>query len=317
MAKKEQNESGFKKAGSIILTLIQIAIGLLKFGAFVLLIFVLLVMLGSSIPQNIQTGNVAVIPIEGIITTGDSGGVSSNTNSQAIVKLIDEASESDSIKAILLDLNSPGGTPVATDEIAQAILEVDKPVVAVIHEVGASGAFWIATSADYVFANRMSVTGSIGVQASHLEFGDFLEEYNVTYRKLTAGKYKDIGTIWREMSPEEQVVYQKVLDQLHTEFIKAVAKNRNLEESHVRSLATGMVFLGSEAKEFGFVDELGNKKDALKYIEQQLNITAKPVEYREQPGFLEEIAGLTSGSFYQIGRGVGSTLNNQEIITLK
>ena len=315
MKKGESTESGFKKASSAILALIQIATGLLKFIVFVLIILFLFGMVASFIPADIQTGNVAVIPIEGVISTGDQS-FSQGTNSNVIVDLIDEARENSNIKAILLDIDSPGGTPVATDEISQALKEVDKPVVAVIRETGASGAFWIATSADYVFANRMSVTGSIGVTASRLEFGDFLQEHNVTYRRLAAGKYKDIGTIWREMTPEELAIYQEVLDKLHDEFIKSVAENRELDEKHVRSLATGMIFLGEDAKEFGFVDELGNKKDAIKYIEHQLNITAKPVEYSEQPGFFEEIAGLTSNSFYQIGRGLGSSLENQEVITL-
>ncbi|HLC32714.1 MAG TPA: S49 family peptidase, partial [Candidatus Nanoarchaeia archaeon] len=190
------------------------------------------------------------------------------------------------------------------------------PIVAVIRESGASGAFWIATSADYVFANRMSITGSIGVQASHLEFGGFLEEHNVTYRRLTAGKYKDIGTIWKEMTPEEEAVYQLVLDKLHEEFISAVAENRKLEVSYVRNLSTGLVFLGSEAKKLGLIDALGNKKDALSYLEQTLNITAEPVEYSKHEGFLQSLTGLTSSGFYQMGRGIGSSLEKEQQVTL-
>ena len=300
---------------NLAVTVLQTGFILLKIIAVIIMIFVFLGFLGVFLPSNIRAGNVAVIPIEGAIASGDPGSFVDGTDSNDIVELIEEASENDDIKAILLDINSPGGAPVATDEIAQAIEAVEKPVVAVIRETGASGAFWIATSADYVFANRMSVTGSIGVQASRLEFGEFLEEYNVTYRKLTAGKYKDTGTIWREMTPEEQTMYKVILDKLHTEFIKAVAKNRKLDESVVRSLATGFVYLGSEAKELGLVDALGNKKDALKYIEKQLNITAEPVEYSDEPSLIEELSGLTNNGFYSVGQGIGNALVKKDGIS--
>lgn len=304
-----------EKKESLIVTFLQIGFILLKIIAVMLLIFVFLGFLGIFLPEDIKQGNVAVIPIEGIISSGETSSFVQSADSGSIVELIEEADENNNIKAILLEINSPGGAPVATDEIAEAVETAKKPVFAVIREMGASGAFWIATSADYVFANRMSITGSIGVQASRLEFGEFLDEYNVTYRKLTAGKFKDTGTIWREMSQEEQAMYKAVLDKLHNEFIKAVAKNRKLDESFVRSLATGFVYLGSEAKELGLVDELGSKKDVLKHIEKQLNITAEPVEYKEPRSFIEEIYGLTENGFYNVGQGIGSSIVGREGIT--
>lgn len=311
----KKNEVMPEKKENLAITILQAGFIILKIIAFILLIFVFLGFLGIFLPEDIKPGNVAIIPIEGLITSSDPGSFSKGADSKSIVELVEEADENDNIKAILLSINSPGGSPVATDEIAQAIKSVEKPVIAVIRETGASGAFWIATSADYVFANRMSVTGSIGVQASRLEFGEFLQEYNVTYRQLTAGKYKDVGTIWREMTPEEQAMYKQLLDKLHNEFIKAVAENRKLDEDFVRKLATGFVYLGSEAKEFGLVDALGTEKDALKYIEKSLNITAEPVEYEEQASFIEELSSLTANNFYNVGQGIGNSLTSKEEIT--
>ncbi len=262
--------------------------------------------LGSLVPE-LETGNVAVIPIEGLITTGDET-FQTTVDSAGIVKLIEKAEKNDDIKAIVLELNSPGGTPVATDEIATAVKEANKTTIAVIRETGASGAYWIATAADKIYANKMSVTGSIGVQASRLEFTGLLADYNVTYRKLTAGRLKDAGTMLREMTSEEQQLFQTMLNKLHDEFIRTVAENRNLPENTVRELATGFVYLGSEAKELGLIDELGNKKDALKYLEQELNITAEPVEYKEQGTFFDKLAGVASENFYNIGQGIGSAL---------
>ncbi len=273
--------------------------------------FIFFSIVGTFIGPGIQSGNIAVIPIEGMIQTDDASTFMPGTKSATIVSLIEEAQENDEIKAILLEINSPGGTPVATDEIASAVKEANKTTIAVIRESGASGAFWIATAADRIFANRMSVTGSIGVQASRLEFTGLIADYNVTYRQLTAGRLKDAGSRFRDMTPEEQQLFHNMLDKLHNEFIKTVAQNRNLPEDYVRGLATGFVYLGSEAKDLGLVDELGGKKEALTYLEKTLNITAEPVEYSEHKSFLQQLSGLTAENFYQVGRGLGSVFSTE------
>jgi protease-4 len=197
---------------------------------FIFFAMIFLSLFSSFIPTELAEGNVAVIPIEGIIQTDDSSTFMPGVKSATIVELIEEAQEADDIKAILLEINSPGGTPVATDEIATAVKEANKTTVAVIRENGASGAYWIATASDRIFANRMSVTGSIGVQASRLEFTGLIADYNVTYRQLTAGRLKDAGSRFRDMTTEEQKLFQGLLDKLHNEFIKSVAENRHLSE---------------------------------------------------------------------------------------
>ena len=197
----------------------------ISFLMFVIFAMIFISIMGSFLPEGIQSGNVAVIPIEGVISTTSSTFMA-GVKSQSIVKRIKKANENDNIKAILLEINSPGGTPVATDEIAQAIKNVNKTTIAVIRESGASGAYWIATATDRIFANRMSVTGSIGVQASKLEFSGLIADYNITYRRLTAGRLKDAGSIWKTMTGEEEKLFQKLIDTLHNEFIKVVAENR-------------------------------------------------------------------------------------------
>lgn len=267
-------------------------------------------------PESIETGNVAVIPITGLITTdGEDQTFTSSVSSKDIVDSIKKADEKKEIKAILFEINSPGGHPVATDEIASAIKNVNKTTIAVIRETGASGAYWIATAADRIFANRMSVTGSIGVKASRLEFAGLLTDYNVTYRRLIAGKYKDAGTPFKEMTPEEQALYQNVLDKLHNEFIKAVAENRGLSEEYVRPLATGFIYLGSEAKELKLIDEFGGKEDALKYLENTLSITAKTVTYKSEKTIFEKLSKLTAENFFYVGQGIGSVFTTETEIS--
>ncbi len=260
---------------------------------------------GAILPEELKLGNVAVVPIEGLIST-DGDNWMPTVKSAGIVEQIEKADKNTEIKAILLEINSPGGTPVATDEIASAVKSANKTTIAVIRETGASGAYWIATAADKIFANRMSVTGSIGVQASRLEYYGLMADYNITYRQLISGRLKDAGTPLRQMTSEEKQLFQRLLDGLHEEFIATVAENRNLPKEKVREMATGFVYLGSEAKELGLVDELGGKKEALTYLEKELNITAEPVEYKESKGFFAELSGLTSENFYQMGRGIGS-----------
>jgi protease-4 len=292
--------------------IVSIGISILMLLVFSMIFFSIM---GSFAGPVMETGNIAVIPIEGMITTNDEG-LMPGTKSSTTVNLLEEAQKNDEIKAIILEIDSPGGTPVATDEIATAVKNANKTVLSVIRESGASGAFWIATAADRVYANRMSVTGSIGVQASRLEFGGLIADYNITYRQLTAGRLKDAGSRFRDMTPEEQQLFQRMLDNLHTEFIRTVAQNRNLPEDYVRGLATGFVYLGAEAKELGLIDEIGGKKEALKYLEQTLNITAEPVEFKEHKTFFDSLSSFTSEQARQLGKGIGSTLMTPARVTL-
>jgi protease-4 len=301
MAKKEGGSglvTFFKVTGAVIGALISL----------LFLLFALVIFIAVFVPsEDLVGGNVAVIPITGAISLGDNGDLleDSGTPADDIIDWIQEADEDAETRAIILKIDSPGGSPVATDEIARAVKNVNKTVVAVIREEGASGAFWIATAADYVIANRMSMTGSIGVVGSHLEFAGLLDDYNVTYRRLVAGKHKDAGSRWKEMTPEEQALYQKLLDQIHTEFIHEVAANRRLPVESVRKIAHGFVLTGAEAKELGLVDALGNEDDAVTYIEQSLGITAELYEFEPQKKFFEDLLGLSS---YNIGRGIGTSL---------
>jgi len=281
---------------------------------FLIFAMIFISILGAFMPEGLEKGNVAVIPIEGMITT-TSQGLTPSVKSSTIVKLIEKADENDDIKAILLEINSPGGTPVATDEIASAVKSANKTTIAVIRESGTSGAFWVSTAADRIFANRMSMTGSIGVQASKLEFGGLITDYNVTYRRLVAGRLKDAGSRFREMTGEERQLYQNILDKLHTDFITAVAENRNLPEEFVRGLATGFVFTGSEAKELGLIDELGGKKEALEYIEKTLKIEAEPVMYKERKTFFSSLSSVAAEGFYSMGQGIGSVFTTETQIS--
>ncbi len=241
--------------------------------------------------NDTQLGTIAVIPIHGAIYSVGSG-TQGTTTADTIIPLLEKAQNNPLIKGVILDINSPGGSPVGSDEIGQAVKSLDKPVVAVIREAGASGAYWIASASDHVIANKMSVTGSIGVIGSYFGFEEFLDEYNVSYKRFVSGEKKDIGNPFREMSFSEQQFLQEKMDSIHEIFIQEVAENRNMSVEEVRELATGEFYLGFEAETKGLIDELGGYTQAEQYFIQQ-DIEVELVKMNPPRNFLSEILSIS------------------------
>lgn len=277
-------------------------------GITLFILFIVSVVVAGFIAMFISSdsmlfGNVAHIKINGIIVSSKSdslfgGGV---VASEDIVELIQEANEDSSIKAILFEINSPGGAAVPSDEIGKAIKAFEKPTVAWIRDVGASGGYWVASATDIIVANPMSITGSIGVTSSYLEFSGLLQNYNVTYERLVTGQYKDMGTPFKALSSEERDILQSKLDKIHDIFVKEVAQNRNLDEDTVRALSTGMFYLGIEAKELGLIDVLGGKEEAEEILMEQTGLTSiNFVKLQKKPSFWESLSQVFSGSFLDI-----------------
>ncbi len=263
---------------------------------------------------DIGDGNIAVIKVNGPILISDDGGFMSGgvASSTTIVSLIEAAAENSNIKAILFEINSPGGSPVASDEIATAIKKANKTTVSLIRESGASGAYWIASSTDHIIANRMSITGSIGVYSSMFDFSGFMNDKNISYNLVKAGKYKGIGSPYKELTPQERYQIQKRIDKIHEFFIQEVADNRNMTYESVENLATGLWYLGVEAKELGLVDELGGKFEVIDYLEKELNITADLVTYEFTRSIFDSLFSVSTDGFYSIGLGIGDSIQEKE-----
>jgi protease-4 len=293
------------------------------YAAFVLLALALLGFIAAGIlslfagvdVKNLN-GNVALISVEGAIVGSENNilfeGVAVSAD---IIELIEKADKNPNIKAVIFEINSPGGSAVASEEIADAVKKVNKTTVAWIREAGASGAYWIASATDHIVANRVSITGSIGVIASYLEFPGFLDRYNVTYRRLVSGKYKDIGSPLKEMTEEEQEIFQKNLDLIRDYFVSEVARNRNMSKKDVDKAANGLFYLGLQAKELGLVDELGGKDEAIAYIENKEGIKAGIVEYKTEKGLLELLSDVFSRQSFFVGKGIGSSLLDRKDVS--
>lgn len=279
---------------------------------FFLFIIAMLGMIIAFASDDVK-GNVAVIPVKGIILSEDTDslfgtGIASSTS---IIKQIEKADKNPRIEAIVLEINSPGGSAVASDEIGQALKLTNKTKVAWIREIGTSGAYWVASNCDVIISNRMSITGSIGVISSYLDFSGLLTRYNVTYQRLVAGEYKDIGTPYRELTEDEEKILLKQLDEIHDVFIEEVANNRGLTIGETRILANGLFYTGQEAQDKGLVDILGGKTEVQKYLEDK-GITPDFAVYQDEKTLLEALAGVFyEGSFFT-GRGFAYELKKTE-----
>src|SRR3989344_424058 len=222
------------------------------------------------------TNKIMIVPISGTIVSTDSGDDffgSGVVSSKTLVDDIKELDRDDSVKGIIFEIDSPGGTAVASKEIADAIKNLTKPNYALIREVGASGAYWVASASDKIIASPISITGSIGVIAGYLEFSGLFEKYGVNYERLVSGKYKDVGTPYRELTDDERDLLQRKIDMIHEYFIQEVASNRDMDVNYVRNLSTGEFFLGEEALELGLIDKLGNRDTAIELMKNELNDT--------------------------------------------
>ncbi len=265
-----------------------------------MIIIIVLIWLASAVAawyftgEDIGTGNVAAIDIAGPITVLSSGYGSGGTTSTEVLSLIDEVKANPEIKAVLFRINSPGGSPVASDEIGQAIKSLDIPTVALIQEVGASGGYWVASATDHIIANRMSITGSIGVIGSYLEFSGLLERYNVTYQRFVSAAYKDFGSPFRNITDEERELFQQQIDLIHSFFVDEVAQNRNMSRERVEAIADGLFMTGYQAYEAGLVDELGNTPEAVAYLERQLNTSVEIVNYEVERSIYDLLTGLAA-----------------------
>ncbi|MDP6642041.1 MAG: signal peptide peptidase SppA [Candidatus Nanoarchaeia archaeon] len=285
-----------------------------KFWFFIIVILLLwlLSFLISNVFKVEDFGDkIAIIPIKGVITTDGFEDIlrSGSASSTSIVKSIQKANSDSSVKGMILEINSPGGTVVASKEIANEIKKSNKPVVALIREVGASGAYWIASSSNKIIADPLSITGSIGVIGSYLEFSELMEEYGVGYERLVAGDLKDAGSPFRKLSEEEKSLLQSKLDIIHEVFIDEVAENRNLDKKTVRKIANGFFYLGKEAKELGLVDELGDKELAINITKELANVEeVNIVRYEEKRRLSDILSKISAYSFYFIGRGIGKEL---------
>jgi protease-4 len=226
-------------------------------------------------------GKVALVKIEGLLMT-----------SEHVVEELHEYAEDASIKAIVLRIDSPGGGVVASQEIFNAVKNAKKEgkkVVASMGSVAASGGYYVAAAADKIVANPGTLTGSIGVKMEFASVEKLLEKIGVKGMVVKAGEYKDIGSPFRDMTEPEKKLLQGVIDDVHSQFIEAVAEGRGLPATDVKAIADGRIFTGRQALSLKLVDQMGDLADSIQVAGSLAGIKGKPdvVEKKKRIPFLD------------------------------
>lgn len=190
------------------------------------------------------------------------------TSSEDVLWSIRQANEDEEIKAIILEVNSPGGSMVGGEEIDNAIKNSEKPVIALIRDIGASASLLSISSADRIYASVNSTIGSIGVTMSYLSNEEKNKKDGYTYQQLSSGKFKDSGSPDKELTKEEKALMLRDIDISFNNFVKAISQNRNIPIDKVRQNADGSTFLGEKAKELNLIDEIGGIYEVEQYIKE-------------------------------------------------
>ena len=213
-------------------------------------------------------GRVALVRLEGLLVSSDH-----------VVEELNDYAEDASVKAIVLRIDSPGGGVVVSQEIFNAVKSArkeGKKIVASMGTVAASGGYYVAAAADRIVANPGTLTGSIGVKMEFANVEKLLEKIGVKGTVVKAGEYKDIGSPFRDMSAPEKKLLQDVIDDVHSQFIEAVAEGRNLRNDDVRAIADGRIFTGRQALALKLVDQLGDLAESIRVAGALAGIKGKP-----------------------------------------
>jgi signal peptide peptidase SppA len=196
----------------------------------------------------------------------EEGLVTNSTSADDVVWAIRDADLNPDVLAIILEIDSYGGSGVAGDEIATALQEAEKPTIAIIRDGATSAAYWAATGADYIIASPISDVGGIGITASYLDYTKQNQQDGITYIDLSSAKFKNMGDPDKIITEEERILWQRDLDIMHQYFIEQVANNRGLEINKVKELSDGSTMMGQMALDNGLIDKLGGTADVMEYL---------------------------------------------------
>ncbi len=276
--------------GCAIVTVSLVALGLLL--ALVLVIVALPLLSGAySLPGH----SVAVVYVEGPIVMGNASiGGGQSAFAETLVQDLNQVASDPDIRAVVLRIESPGGSVVASREIYDAVLAVrakGKPVVASMGEVAASGGYYVAAAADKIYAEPATMTGSIGVISVLPNVEGLADKVGVKMIIVKSGPHKDESYGFRDLSEEERQIWQQLIDEAYEDFAGVVATGRHMEIATVKKLADGRIYTGKQGKANGLVDEIGNLDEAVTAAAKLANIQGAPnvIKYRREPGLLESL----------------------------
>ena len=281
------------RAGRVLIYLLVIVGLLIIIGGSLFVIF------GDFGTLPMDSNKVAVIYVQGIMITGNLPGGLGYATSEEISKSIQDAADDKNVKAIVLRINSPGGTPASAQEIVTEIKKAQehKPVVVSMGDVAASAAYYISAPADHIIANPDTMTGSIGVIWVFENSSEYFDEEGVEFYVAKSGDFKDMGANWRGLSDGEKQYSEEVVLEAFDRFVDEIASGRGLSRSEVKDMADGRIYTGSRAVELGLVDETGNLYDAIDVAAKLGGIEGEPtVSYKNKPSLSRILFGSTEGT---------------------
>lgn len=257
---------------------------------FIIFGSVYLIMGGKDL--GISNNGVEVIYVQGVMITGSIPIGFDIATSEDITKSLNDAEDNEGVKAIVMRINSPGGSPAAAEEIVSAMKKMKKPIVVSMGNVAASAAYYISAPADKILANPDTMTGSIGVIWEFQNRSKFYEKDGTSFYIAKTGELKDFGGDWRGLSDDEKQYADQVIEEAFSRFVKEVATDRNLSLSKVKDLADGRIYTGAKAKELGLIDDFGSLDDAIEIAAKLGGIEGKPdVRYANRPSLSRLLFG--------------------------
>ncbi|MBM0743694.1 signal peptide peptidase SppA [Phormidium sp. CLA17] len=255
----------------------------------------------QALEQERQSKNqIAVVYAEGEIVDGE--GDADQVGGDRFAQQLREIQDDDDIKAVVIRVNSPGGSVVGSEVIQREVIQTrkKKPVVVSMGGVAASGGYWISTFSDRIFAQPNTITGSIGVFGLRPNVQKIANDNGISWDVVKTGRYADISSINRPRTPQELAIFQKSVDRIYNQFVTKVAESRKLPKAKVAEIAQGRVWSGKQALAIGLVDQLGGLKDAIQDAAQRAKLGDdwKLAEYPQSRGLQEELLrSLSSESF--------------------
>jgi protease-4 len=249
---------------------------------------------------------IALVNIDGIIVEKKPGGGLGSfsedfTSARKVKNILSSLSSNDKVKAVILRVNSPGGSAVASEEIYREILKFKKvsgkKVVAYFSDIAASGGYYVAVASDKIVANPSNLTGSIGVIISYLNFEELASKYGVKNIVFKSGPHKDLLSEFRQPTEKEKSIIEGLIDDSYENFVKAVSQGRGLTEEEVKKAADGRIYSAKSAMEMNLIDEIGGLDQAIGEAQKLANLKEASVIEYGQSSFWESILENLSGRF--------------------
>ncbi len=257
--------------------------------------------------------NVAKVTVSGPIrrTRGRPSPLSGRNACLAdeVVELIEAADDDEAVEALLVELNTPGGKVLPSDDIRRAAADFDGPTIAYATDTCASGGYWIASGCDELWARDASLVGSIGVVGSRPNAAGLADKLGISYEQFTAGEYKDAGVPLREIEDDERAYLQGIIDGYYEQFVETVSEGRDMDPEAIRE-TEARIYLGSDAAEIGLVDELGTEADVEDRISELIDADVDTHEFEPDRSLAERLGIGAERVAFAAGNGLASVAAN-------